>query len=150
MVKVKLTDRFVAEVKATSARAEHFDAVTKGLVLRVSGGRKTWCLFYTSPRDGKRARVGLGSYPGVNLAGARAKAIEAAGHVSDGNDPRHTMKATASMTVADLIEAYVRDPKKAGLRTIDKLKRRLRRDVAPIIGDIKIGEAARRDVRNVI
>jgi hypothetical protein len=31
MAKVKLTDRFVAGVKAGSARADYFDAVTKGL-----------------------------------------------------------------------------------------------------------------------
>jgi integrase len=152
MAKVRMTERFVAGVKAgeVGGRSDYFDTVTKGLVLRVSPGRKSWCLFYSSPSDGKRARVGLGSYPAVGLADARAKAIEAAGHVADGSDPRRKMKASASMTVADLVTAYLNDPKKAKLRTVDEIGRRLRRDVLPVIGDIRITDIARRDVRNVI
>ena len=151
MPRVKLTDRFVAGVKA-SARTDYFDAVTTGLVLRVAAGgrRKNWCLFYTSAADGKRARVGLGAYPAVKLADARTKAIEAAGVTADGGDPRRTMKASARLTVADLVEAYIRDPAKVRLRTVDEIERRLRRDVVPVIGDLRITEIARRDVRNVI
>ena len=150
MPRVKLTDRFVAGVKA-DGRTDYFDAVTTGLVLRVAAGgrRKNWCLFYTSPLDGKRARVGLGAYPALSLAGARTKAIEAAGAAADGSDPRRTMKANAGMTVAGLVEAYIRDPGKARLRTIDEIERRFRRDVLPVIGDLRITEIARRDVRNV-
>jgi hypothetical protein len=49
MARIKLTDRFIANSKpGQGGRADYFDVVTKGLVLRVSsGGRKTWCLFYT-------------------------------------------------------------------------------------------------------
>ena len=88
MAKVRMTDRFVASAQAGEAgRSDYFDAVTKGLVLRVSaGGRKTWTFFFTSPRDGKRARVGLGSYPSMSLSDARGRALEAARHVGDGND----------------------------------------------------------------
>ena len=53
------------------------------------------------------------------------------------------------MTVAGLVEAYIRDPGKARLRTIDEIERRFRRDVLPVIGDLRITEIARRDVRNV-
>ena len=97
MPRVKLTDRFIAGVKA-DRRTDYFDAVTPGLVLRVAaGGRRTsWCLFYTSPLDGKRARVGLGAYPALRLADARTKAIEAAGAAAGGSDPRRTVKASAS------------------------------------------------------
>ena len=65
MAKVRMTDRFVASAQAGEAgRSDYFDAVTKGLVLRVSaGGRKTWTFFFTSPRDGKRARVRPGQGP---------------------------------------------------------------------------------------
>jgi integrase len=148
MPRVKLTDRFVASVKA-EGRTDYFDAVTTGLVLRVAAGgrRKNWNLFYTAP-NGKRARVGLGAYPAVSLAAARAKAIEAAGMAEDGNDPRRA-KANAGMTVADIAEAYIRDPGKAKLRTIDEIERRFRRDVLPVIGHLRIADIGRRDVRNV-
>ena len=151
MAKVRMTERFVAAVKATDGeRSDYFDTVTQGLVLRVApGGHKAWSYFYTSPRDGKRARVGLGSYPAVGLAAARAKALEAAGHVAGGNDPRRTLKASAAMTVSDLARAYLADPRKLRLRTVDEIGRRLRRDVVPMIGEIRIAELGRRDVRNV-
>jgi integrase len=149
--RVKLTDRFVATVKP-EGRTDYFDAVTTGLVLRIAAGgrRKTWCLFYTSPLDGKRARIGLGAYPAVTLADARTKALEAAGMAAGGSDPRRTIKASARTTVADLAEAYIRDPGKARLRTIAEIERRLRRDVVPVIGNIRIAEIARRDVRSVV
>lgn len=151
MARVRLTDRFVAAAKAgEDGRSDYFDAVTRGLVLRVSaGGRKTWTFFYTSPRDGKRARAGLGSYPSMSLSDARGRALEAAQHVGDGNDPRRTMKASAAMTMIDLARAYLADPRKQRLRTVDEIERRVRRDVLPVIGDIRIAELGRRDVRNV-
>jgi hypothetical protein len=111
MAKVKMTDRFVAAVKPTG-RQDYFDTVTRGLVLRVAAsGRRSWCLFYTSPRDGKRARLSLGSYPAIGLSEARAKVLEAAGHVASGNDPRRTLKASTAMTVADLARVYLADPR---------------------------------------
>ena len=151
MAKVRMTERFVAAVKATDGEPfDYFDTVTQGLVLRVApGGHKAWSYFYTSPRDGKRARVGLGSYPAVGLAAARAKALEAAGHVAGGNDPRRTLKASAAMTVSDLARAYLADPRKLRLRTVDEIGRPLRRDVVPMIGEVRIAELGRRDVRNV-
>ena len=143
--------QFVAAVKAADGgRQDYFDTVTRGLVLRVAaGGRKAWCLFYTSPRDGKRARIGLGTYPAVGLAAARAKALEAAGHVVSGNDPRRILKASAAMTVSDLARAYLADPRKLRLRTVDEIERRLRRDVLPVIGEIRIVELGRRDCQRV-
>jgi integrase len=149
MAKVKLTDRFVAGVKAAGGRQDYFDTVTRGLVLRVAASRKSWCLFYTSPRTRKRARVNLGSYPALGLAAARSKALEATGDIADGNDPRHTMKASAAMTVADLARAYLADPRKRRLRTIDEIERRFRRDIVPVIGEFRIAELGRRDVRNL-
>ena len=66
MPKVALTDRFVAHAKAQGVpQLDYFDESTPGLALRVSSaGRKTWTFHYTSPRDGKRARLTLGTYPG--------------------------------------------------------------------------------------
>jgi integrase len=153
MPKVKLTDRFVASAKAgEGGRTDYFDAVTKGLVLRVSdGGHKAWGFFFTSPSDDKRARVALGTYPGVSLADARGRALEAASQVAAHDDPRNVKRtqASAAMTVAALIDAYISDPEKAALRSIKEIARRLRRNVVPKIGAVVLSELRRRDVRNV-
>lgn len=153
MPKVRLTDRFVASANSGgAAQADYFDEVTTGLALRVSkSGRKVWTCIYTSPRDGKRARLTLGTYPATSLAAARGKAVEARGQVDAGKDPRGTMgaQATAGMTVAGLAEAFLADPVRAALRSRSEIERRLRRNVLPVIGDVRIAELRRRDVRNV-
>ena len=61
---------------------------------------KSWCLFYTSPKDGKRARTTIGRYPQTGLADARTRAREAHTSLDEGLDPRDV--ATATMTVRQL------------------------------------------------
>ena len=153
MPKVQLTDRFCAGVKSIGGRqTDYFDETIRGLVLRVTEhGRRAWCYFYTSPRNGKRARATIGTYPATSLAAARGKASEAKGHVEAGRDPRVELagQATAGMTVAGLVTAYLADPEKAALRSKAEIDRRLRKNVVPVIGEIKLRELHRRDVRNV-
>src|SRR5260370_10457967 len=107
MPKVGMTDRFVAHANAQGVpHFDYFDESVPGLALRVSScGRKTWTFHYTSPRDGKRARVTLGTYPATTLASARGLATEARGVVEQGNDPR--MQVSGAMTVAALVDSYV-------------------------------------------
>jgi len=152
MPRVALTDRFCSSAKALGIQTDYFDVTVPGLALRVTeGGRRSWSYLFTSPRDSKRARATIGTYPSTSLAAARGKALEARGHVEEGRDPRLVLagQATAAMTVAGLVEGYLADPEKAALRSRPEIERRLRRNVLPIIGEIKISELRRRDVRNV-
>ena len=88
-MKVKLTDRFCANVKATS-RTDYFDEDTTGLALRVTEqGSKSWTYNYTL--GDKRVRMTMGTYPAISLAGARTKALEARDAVEAGTDPRSTV-----------------------------------------------------------
>ncbi len=114
-------------------------------------GHRSWSYLFTSPRDGKRARATIGTYPATSLAAARGKALEARGHVEAGRDPRLVLagQATAGMTIAGLVDAYLADPEKAALRSRAEIDRRLRKNVVPVIGEIKLAELRRRDVRNV-
>jgi integrase len=152
MPTVLLTDRFCQTTKAINGRTDWFDETVQGLALRVTeGGHRSWCFHYRSPRDGKRARATIGTYPATSLAAARGKALEARGLVEAGNDPRLVLagQATAGMTVAGLVDAYLADPEKAALRSRAEISRRLRRNVVPVIGEVKLSELRRRDVRNV-
>ena len=105
-MRVELTDRFIATIKANTI-TDFFDAKTKGLSLRVAPtGSKSWAVMFTVPGSEKRARMVLGSYPATSLARARALAMEAHTKVEAGTDPR--AEAThGTMTVAMLIESYV-------------------------------------------
>jgi integrase len=113
-------------------------------------GHRSWCFHYRTPGDGKRVRLSLGTYPGTSLAAARGRAIEARSHVEAGTDPRSIIQATASMTFAALIETFLADPGREALRSKGQVERRLRKNVLPVIGLIKLSELRRRDVRNVI
>jgi integrase len=149
---VALTDRFASTAKPLKGRTDYFDETVQGLALRVTEhGHRTWCFHYRSPRDGKRARATIGTYPSTSLAAARGKALEARGHVDAGTDPRDALdgQATAGMTVAGLVDAYLADPEKSALRSKPEIERRLRRNVVPVIGTVKLSELRRRDVRNV-
>jgi integrase len=154
MATVRMTDRFVAAAKAGDATklAEFYDEVTRGLVLRVTRGAKTWSFFYTAPATGKRARVGLGHYPHTSLAAARARAIEAAGLVENSEDPRAAFAASVGRAaiIADLLEAYLTLHVRARkLRTAGKIERRMRKNVLPVIGDVRLADLHRRDITRV-
>src|SRR5437764_7264780 len=85
MPRVALTDRFCQSAKPLAARTGYFDVTVPGLALRVTeGGHKSWSYLFTSPRDGKRARATVGTYPATSLAAARTRALEARGHVEEG------------------------------------------------------------------
>jgi integrase len=153
MPTVNLTDRFCSTAKPLNGlRTDFFDTTAQGLALRVTEqGHRSWCFHFRSPRDGKRARATLGTYPATSLAAARSKAMEARGHVDAGQDPRIVLagQGAAGMTLAALVEAYLADPEKAVLKSRAEIERRLWRNVVPVIGAVKISELRRRDVRNV-
>ena len=153
MPRIKLTDRFVASVKALNGdeRTEYFDTVAEGLVLRSGRAGLAWYHAYTSPRDGKWARVKTGTYPAVTLADARGRSLEAATQIEAKIDPRHAKRgqSSATMTIDELVDAYVSNPEKAALRSIREIARRLRRNVVPKIGAVALSQLRRRDVRNV-
>lgn len=146
---LSLTDRFVTSAKPGP---EYFDDTVKGLALRVSsGGHKAWTFHFTT--GGKRARVTLGSYPATSLAKARTLAIEARGHVDDGNDPRRALKpadVAAQMTVADLIRSYLDKHVRPRLKSARHMELRLAANVAPIIGELRLADLHRRDVNRVL
>jgi integrase len=148
MPKVALTDRFVSHAKAQGVpQLDYFDESVSGLALRVSStGRKTWTFHYTSP-NGKRARLTLGTYPATTLANARGLATEARGTVEAGDDPR--TRTTGAMTVATLVQSYV-EKHVASLRTAAEIERRIRRNIVPVIGEVRLADFHRRDVNRCV
>jgi integrase len=151
-MKVDLTDRFCATIKSEKV-VDFFDAKTKGLGLRVSPtGSKSWAVMFTIPGSQKRARLVLGTYPATSLARARTLAIEAQGKVEEGIDPR-TLSAPddddGPATVAMLAKLYLAKHA-TNIKTGNELERRLRADVLPVIGSVKLADLHRRDVHRVL
>ena len=149
MPRVELTDRFVAGAKA----GDFFDAKTPGLNLRVTpSGVRSWFAVFTSPRNGKRARVSLGRYPQTKLARARTLALEAYGHVDEGQDPRDVKRALAAsvLVVDDLVTSYIEKHARPNLRTAGAMERRFNKNVLPIIGGVPLAELHKREINRVI
>jgi integrase len=84
----------------------------------------------------------------VGLAAARGLALEAQAAVQLGQDPR-TLKAGA-MTMATLIEGYLAKHVRPSLRSGKQVERRLRKNVIPLIGNVRLADLHRRDVNRVL
>jgi integrase len=89
------------DVKNLTKVGRHADG--DGLYLNIAaGGSKSWMFLWM--KDGRRREMGLGSYPGVPLADARAKVVECRRIVSAGGDPiaaRDTAKPKTFAEAAD-------------------------------------------------
>jgi integrase len=153
MPRVALTDRFVASAKAKDApQVDYFDEHTVGLALRVSeAGKRSWTLHFTSPKDHKRARMTLGSYPSTSLAAARTRALQAKEELDQGIDPRDALAAqdAGAMTVSALYESW-RDKHVATLRSGEHIGRRMKRNALPVIGSVRLADLHRRDINRVV
>lgn len=103
----KLTDRFVANVKADpSKRVEVPDAVLPGLYLVVQvSGAKSWAARYR--HQGRPRKLTVGSYPAIGLAAARELAREALGQVAKGTDPAAVKAAEKTRTFAAVAALFV-------------------------------------------
>jgi integrase len=143
-----LTDKFIQGVKPSAGKAqiEYFDTVTKGLSVIVSaGGARVFYLSYTAPGTGKRVRTKLGAYGDLSLARAREKAREARGAISEGRDPGDR----GAMRVADLVDSYIARHA-TNQRSGHEIARRLRKNVAGVIGNVRLSALHRRDLTRCI
>jgi integrase len=61
-----------------------------------------------------------------------------------------TAQGAADMTVAALVDAYFADPEKTKRRTNEEIERRMRKNVLPFIGEVRLDKLRRRDVRTCV
>jgi integrase len=129
----------VFTVKSLTAAKPGRHRIERGLYLEVSkdGGSRRFLLRFVSPQTHRATEAGLGTYPGVSLADARAKASEYRSLIAKGVDPIHAKRekraavlaeAKASTTFSDALDAYVKAFADKGA-SIFELKALLRRHV---------------------
>jgi integrase len=101
----------------TRKDGRHLDG--QGLYLEVAkdGRSRRWLLRFVSPQTHRATEAGLGTYPIVSLADARAKASEYRSLIAKGIDPIQQKRearaqviaeAKASTTFSDALDAYVK------------------------------------------
>ena len=141
-MRIDLTDRACS----TSKPGDLFDGKQRGLICALPRlAPRTWYCIFTAP-DGKRGRVGLGRYPAVTLARARTMAREAQQRLRRGLTPERRIQARRpSGLVEDFIKRHARK-----LKTGKAFATRLRNNVVPVIGNVRLSELHRRDVHRVL
>lgn len=110
------------------------------------GGSRSF--FHEWMRNGERARMGLGSYPGVSLAMAKAKVDANMRIIAHGGDPRETGKHTFTEAFEAWYEAHSPEWKSA------RYKKSVRREVEDfaldILGDLPVSRIKTAHVREVL
>jgi integrase len=91
-----LTNIAIRKIGPSDKRREVPDGKVSGLYLIVQpSGVKSWALRYR--RFGVPRKLTLGPYPGLDLAEARRKALEAVGDLARGNDPAEAKTAARAV-----------------------------------------------------
>lgn len=149
-----LTVKFLASLRPEKAAFRIPDGRCKGLAARVApSGTITWDLAFRIKHGGFR-RVSLGRYPEVSLEEARRRAVTLTEAARTGRDIVREEEAARvaerrEVTVADLIATYIKMKRKAGLRTIVEIERRLLRALKPLL-TWKAKDVRRRDIRELL
>ena len=139
----------VAKCKALQKPGRHGDG--GGLYLGVKpGGGKSW--YQRIVIRGKRREMGLGRFPDVSLAKARALAALNRATVADGGDPladRHREKAPRFRDAAETVHAANRPRWRSTKHAADWLAT-LNRHAFPSLGHITVDAISRTDVLDVL
>ena len=138
----RLTAAFVRSVtKAGKYGDKH------GLILRVQpSGSKQW--IWRGTVGGKRRDIGLGGYPYVGLADARAKAFEYRKAARQGQDPA-ALRSGGVPTFATAVEKVIAlhaGKWKAGGKSEGQWRSSLAAYVLPVIGSKRVDEVTSADV----
>ena len=91
--------------------------------------------------NGARKFLGIGKYPEVSLAEARAK-LRLARKIGDA--------PVGESTVKDLIDVYVARLEASGRRSADEIRRNLEKHAAPLIGRKPASQVTPEDIRQIL
>lgn len=139
----RFTDRYIASLKAEGAeRVEVKDDACKGLAIRVTATRKTFCFRFK--RNGKMQRITLGEYPLMTLAQAVVAANRRYADLHEGRNPIAEAQREASeaavgadeLTFTRLADRYINEyakPRKKSWKDDEWVLKRAKAEFGPRI-----------------
>jgi integrase len=148
-----------AKPKENVYRLRDGNVVCRGFGVTVApSGAKTFFLSYTSPEDGKRKQVSLGTFPAVSLRDARLKAAQVRALVDEGKDPSVEKKQGIKKRIAqrelgtlgDLLDLYASDLEVDGKRTAKEVRRITAKDIPPDLLSRPAHLITREDVLDIL
>lgn len=145
-----LTAKQVAALARAGESVRKSDGKGLYFVVPDSGG-PYWALRYSA--GGKRKQITLGQYSDMSLADARTEAEVLKRELRQGVDPliaKQRQKWTGITSVNDLFEDWYKDDLLPRLKHPNIPARIFRKDIKPVIGELKIQDVTALDVREVI
>jgi hypothetical protein len=152
MSTVKLTKSIVENLKADPSKPVTIfrDTQVTGLQVRAyRSGRKTFTLDYRT-RTGTNKTFTLGTFPTLTIHQAREKAAEARRDIMLGGDPARSRSVQKSApTVAQLCDRYIAEHVNVhnAKSTAKEVRRIVATRIKPKLGQVKVPDLAREDVR---
>jgi integrase len=156
-----LNEDMIASLTASGGRVELSDTKCRGLQLRVGArGDKSFSVVcrlkgtgIADPESGKRRagapqRIPIGTWPTVSLEAARVKAVEVINAAQRGE--AHGAGGASPLTLAVLIDKYVKAKKRDGIRTWAKVESELTRHVVPKFGSVAADKITRKAVHEYL
>jgi integrase len=150
-----LTHRSIEALRPEPTPYRVPDSKSSGLAIRVApSGLMTWDLAFRIKGSKVFRRLSLGRFPGVGLEDARARAAELMRAARGGIDLLKTeqaarVEASSRMTVAQLIDLYLKRRVAGRLKSARGVEHRLRRALASVLSRYA-DEIRRRDVRALL
>ncbi len=139
------TDKFVSNLKPAEHRYDRFDAVVRGLGIRVSkSGKKSW--FVMKRVDGRNRRITLGTYPQMTLSAARKRAIDTLEEIDEG---RFESSKPVSLLVRDAFAEWM-DIDQSANTSAPEVRRAMEKHVLPYLGDRPLHQVRRRDLLTIL
>lgn len=152
--------RELSAISVKRLREEGLHAVggVPGLYLQVrnQGSSRSWIL--RAKVCGSRRDMGLGPYPEVSLADARAEAKRLRAEIRAGRDPLADKEAArsaalrSSMTFRKVFDAYASEKGKEykSFSDVAHWRSAVERYAMPILGDVRVAEITRDDILKVL
>lgn len=150
---VRLTSRAILAIKPNGSDFDVRDTDIRGFHVRVTKRGEMIYRFQYRRLDGSRPVLSLGRTTELTPEQARALAAENFRQVSGGADPRAVREAwKTAPTMSDLWERFQADRVKVKNRprTQAEYLRNWTTHAKPVIGDMKVAEVTRPDVRRVV
>jgi integrase len=141
-----ITDTYLRSLKPPASRKDIYDAVQRGLGLRLSpSGTKTW--FAMRRVNGRMKRVTLGRYPDIGLAEARMQAADVFTRISCGASPKPISAPLFAKVFDDWLD---KDQTARQRRSAIEKRRALNCDVVPILANRPIDTITKADIRGIL
>lgn len=146
-------------VSKLSAEGAYAVGGVPGLQLQIIGTSKVWVLRFSI--NGKRRRMGLGSYPAVSLANAREAGRQAQDLIRSGNDPiddrdskrrSQTVRSSKMMSFSKAAERFIsiHEPTWTNNKHYTQWVNTLATYAQPVIGSLAVDEVEQQHILQIL